>query len=159
MFMFQKFSKDGETALAWPETLVLGKHLCSRLAIPPPDEIKFKACFEASDKNCDGVLTAAEFTSFFDLFLRFELASIQDAVRDSELRAAQKELQGFSITNGSPSPLPQDSDSPASLRQPVNKWMVQETAQQPPVQDGATGTVAGGAFGGASLALFLLMLI
>lgn len=165
LFMFKKFCNDGETTLAWPETLILGRHLCRRLGAPPPDEVKLKACYEASDKNFDGVLTAEEFNVFFDLFLRFELACLDEKVRESEPPPpAPEEPRTFRIVNGasqsprgsSPSPS-QGGDAP---RQRVNRFIARETPSKPAApSDGAAASSAGGAFGGASLALFLLMLI
>lgn len=145
--------------MAWPETLVLGGHLCARLGAPPPDEQKFKACYEASDKNCDGVLTAEEFTVFFDLFLRFELAFLDEKMLEIESRAARKEppkIEPPRAVNGCGQALRGGSSSQAAPYLPVSRWKAQEPSKE--YEEVAIGT-AGGAFGGASLGLFLLMLI
>merc|ERR1719254_443449 len=83
---FRKFDVNGDGCLEWSEIVQLVNALYDNFGLEPPREGGLRAFFEATDTNCDGVLSEKEFKHFFEMFLRyafFDVVNHQQAVAEA----------------------------------------------------------------------------
>lgn len=84
---FQKFDKNRNHVLEWPELLALCEDLCVTLGLEAPAEAKLKVAFKRCDKTDDETLHEDEFDRFFQGFLKSVLPVLEEKQREENQAA------------------------------------------------------------------------